>query len=300
MAKITEAFWRYEGPTLLVGIAIYTGWIALILNYTVLSWPVLVILGSILTAWHSSLIHESVHNLNTVPKWLKMALVLPPLSVWYPYTYYARAHTIHHRDNNLTDPEHDPESFYFTRSQWDRMSLPLKSIFMFNQTFVGRISVGPVIAIVQLIYDIARKVIHGDRKAIRGLMLHGASLVMLFWFLEQVAGMNWWMYVACVAYPGLALSLVRSFCEHGAATDPAHRTAIIESGIFFNLLFLYNNLHVVHHLDPKMKWYDIPRYYHAHRDELLEHNGGYFFASYREMIRQTLFTPAFLPVHPNT
>ena len=300
MAKISAIFWHYEGPTWLVGIAIYVGWFALILNHAVLPWPVIVVAGSILVAWHSSLVHESVHNINTAPRWMKMILVLPPVSVWYPYTYYARAHTIHHRENHLTDPERDPESFYFTETRWQRMSPLLRSVFMFNQTFAGRMTVGPLIAIVHLVSDLGKKLAQGDQRTIRGLILHGVSLAVLFWFVVGVAGMNWWMYIACIAYPGLALSLVRSFCEHGAARDPDHRTAIVESGMFFNLLFLYNNLHVVHHLDPKMRWYDIPRYYREHREELLQRNGGFFFGGYGEMIRKTLFKPAFSPIYPGT
>jgi len=298
MTKISKAFWHYEGPTLLVGIAIYAGWFGLILNHRVVPWPVVFIVGGVLTAWHNSLIHESVHNINTVPKWLKMALVMPPLGVWYPYTYYARAHTIHHRDNNLTDPSLDPESYYLSKSQWVELSAFTKSVLLINQTLAGRLLVGPLISFVRLIVGQAEKVAEGDGRTIKGLVVHILSVALLFWFVSAVAGMDWWMYIACFAYPGLALTLLRSFCEHGAAVDPAHRTAIVETGPFFSLLFLNNNLHVVHHQNPNMRWYDIPAYYREHRQELLKRNGGYVFKSYVEVMRKTLFSPAFSPVHP--
>jgi len=300
MKKLTARFWYYEGPTWLVAVAIYGGWLTLVLNHAVLPWPVIVIAGGILTAWHSSLIHESVHNINTAPKWLKMALVFPPLGVWYPYTYYVRAHTIHHRDNNLTDPDKDPESYYYTRADWERMTPALKSLLMFNQTFAGRIIVGPFVAVFHLAVNLAARLLEGDIRAMKGVGLHVVSLTLLFGFVCGVAGMEWWKYVVCFAYPGLAISLVRSFCEHGAAQDPAHRTAIVESGTFFNLLFLYNNLHVVHHLDPTMPWFKIPEYYRDHRQELHERNGGYVLEGYGEVVRRYLFTPAFAPVHPNS
>jgi len=297
MAKITTAFWHYEGPTLLVGVAIYSGWFTLMLNHQILPWPVIVIIGGILAAWHNSLIHESVHNINTVPKWLKMALVLPPLGVWYPYIYYTRAHTIHHRDNNLTDPDLDPESYYYTEADWQRLAPLMRAVLMFNQTFAGRLSIGPFIAFFHLVTNVVRKLIKGDVRTAKAVLLHVVSLGLLFGFVSGVAGMDWWMYIVCIAYPSLALSLIRSFCEHGAAQNPAHRTAIVESGTFFNLLFLYNNLHVVHHLDPTMPWYEIPGYYRDNRQDLHDRNGGYVLKGYGEVIRRFLFTPAFIPVH---
>jgi fatty acid desaturase len=63
-------------------------------------------------------------------------------------------------------------------------------------------------------------------------------------------------------------------------------------------LFLYNNLHVVHHRMPAMPWYDIPRYYRENRDELLEGNGQFVFRGYWVLVRKYLLSPVFNPVHP--
>jgi fatty acid desaturase len=270
------------------------------LNHQALPLAVVVVVGSLLAAWHSSLVHESVHNLNTAPKWLKMLLVLPPIGVWYPYHFYARSHSIHHRDDNLTDPAKDPESFYFAKPKWESLHPAIKTLMVFNQTFLGRLVVGPFISVYYLVNQHRMKVLAGDKRTIRGLISHGVLLAGFFWFVVSVAGMSAWFYIFCIALPGLAVGLIRSFCEHGAALDPAHRTAIVESGLFFNILFLYNNLHVVHHLDPSMRWYDIPKFYREHREELLEGNGGLYFPSYFDVIRRTLIKPAYIPVHPGT
>jgi len=300
MKKICAAFRHYEGPTLLVAITVYVGWTALILHHDQIPWPVIFVFGGILAAWHSSVIHESVHNLNSIPKWLKNIIIFPPLGVWYPYAYYVRAHIIHHRDNNLTHPVRDPESYYLTRVRWRQTGTLVKSLLMINQTFAGRMVIGPFISVYRLVAGNIRKVMSGDNRTIKGLVIHGISLAVLFGFVSGVAGMVWWQYLLLVAYPGLMLGLVRSFCEHGAAINPNHRTAIVESGTFFSLLFLYNNLHVVHHQNPSMRWYDIPSYYRDHREEIHRHNGGYVFSGYGDVIRKTLFTPAFLPVHPSS
>jgi len=298
MKTITKTFSHYEGPTWCVGLTIYAAWFALVWNHAVLPWPVIFVVGGILAAWHNSLVHESVHNINTAPKWMKMALVLPPIGVWYPYQLYARAHSIHHKDDDLTDPEFDPESYYFTETQWQGMSGLLKSILIANQTFAGRIVLGPFIVIYRLSAEVMQNLLAEDQRTIKAITLHVVSLALLFGFISGIAGMPWWLYLGCVAYPGLGLTLVRSYCEHRAADQPGHRTAIVESGPFFNLLFLYNNLHVVHHQDPSMPWYEIPAYYRAHREELIQSNGGYILNGYSEIIKNNLFTPIFDPVHP--
>jgi fatty acid desaturase len=120
----------------------------------------------------------------------------------------------------------------------------------------------------------------------------------LFWFISGVCGFVWWQYVLLVAYPGMSLGLLRAFYEHRAATESAERTASCESNFVFGLLFLYNNLHVVHHRMPAMPWYDIPRYYRENREDLLQGNGQFVFSGYGVLARKYLLWPVFNPVHP--
>jgi len=68
--------------------------------------------------------------------------------------------------------------------------------------------------------------------------------------------------------------------------------------IVFGLLYLYNNLHVAHHLKPTMAWYDIPGFYRDNRVELLENNAHFVYKGYGELARRYLFVPVFSPVHP--
>jgi fatty acid desaturase len=96
----------------------------------------------------------------------------------------------------------------------------------------------------------------------------------------------------------MSLGLLRAFYEHRAAADSQQRTAAVESNVVFGLLYLYNNLHVVHHYKPTMPWYDIPRYYRENRESLLELNGQYVYRGYAVFVRRFLFTPVFSPEHP--
>jgi fatty acid desaturase len=102
-----------------------------------------------------------------------------------------------------------------------------------------------------------------------------------------------------VAYPGLSLGLLRAFTEHRAAADSQERTASVESNVVFGLMYLYNNLHVAHHLKPAMPWYDIPRFYRENRSDLLERNGQFTYRGYAQLARRYFFVPVFSPVFPD-
>lgn len=92
--------------------------------------------------------------------------------------------------------------------------------------------------------------------------------------------------------------MVRSFAEHRPAQTAHERTAVIESGLFWSLLFLNNNLHALHHARPSAPWYDLPAEYRARKNAVLAQNGGYMFKGYGEIFRRSLFSAPAHPVHP--
>jgi fatty acid desaturase len=103
--------------------------------------------------------------------------------------------------------------------------------------------------------------------------------------------------ILLVAYPGFSLGLLRAFIEHRAGPRPGRRVASVESNTLFGLLFLYNKLHVAHHLRPTIPWYELPRFYRENRAKLLKHNDNFVLRGYWEITRQYLFRPVFVPVH---
>ena len=54
----------------------------------------------------------------------------------------------------------------------------------------------------------------------------------------------------------------------------------------------------MHHVFPKMAWFEIPGYWRANREKVLAHNGNYYFRGYGEIARKWLFKPVFVPAHP--
>jgi fatty acid desaturase len=75
----------------------------------------------------------------------------------------------------------------------------------------------------------------------------------------SIFDMPLWLYFAAFSYPGLVFGMVRSFTEHRWSEHAGERTAIVESNWIFGLLFLWNNLHAVHHSFPTASWYRLPR-----------------------------------------
>ena len=298
MASLRQRFRQFDGPTWLVALAIYGLWLLLVWFNALLPWWIIMPVGAYLLAWHFSLQHEAIHAFRGVPAWLRFAAVFPPLGLWFPFPLYRKSHSTHHRDVHLTVPGVDTESYYVRRADWERMSPAKRALFTFNQTMAGRLLIGPALRLCLLVKRETNRVRQGDLSHLPHWAVHAVAVGLLFWFISGVCRFPWWQYCLLVGYPGLSLSLLRAFTEHRAAEDSQERTASVESNAIFGMLYLYNNLHVAHHLKPTMPWYDIPRFYRENRDDLLKSNGNFVYPGYGILARRYLFAPVFSPVHP--
>jgi fatty acid desaturase len=295
---LMRKFRRFDGPTWLVALLLYSAWGLLVWYNAVLPWWFLMPVGAYLLAWHFSLQHEAIHSFRGVPAWLRFAVVFPPIGLWFPFALYRKSHSTHHRDIHLTVPGVDTESYYVRKQDWERMGKVGRALLVFNQTLVGRLLIGPALRLWILVSKESRRVAQGDYTHLPHWGIHAVALALLFWFISGVCRFPWWQYCLLIAYPGMSLSLLRAFTEHRASEDSQERTASVESNVIFGLLYLYNNLHVVHHLQPSMPWYDIPRYYRENRESLLKRNGEFFYKGYAVFVRRYFLTPVFSPVHP--
>ena len=220
-----------------------------------------------------------------------------PLSLWLPFDRYRALHLAHHRDHFLTDPIEDPESQYFTPPAWLRLGHPGRIISRLCARLAGRLVIGPVWAIGRFLWrdgHRARAGSPGVRAAWRAHM-PGLALV-LAWL--ALCGLDPLTYATCFVLPGMALLLLRSIAEHRAAVDQDHRTAIVEGAPVLGVLYLFNNLHVVHHERPSVAWYRLPGLYRRERTRLIAKNGGLVYCGYREVIRRFLIRPHDQAVHP--
>ncbi len=299
-AEIAEASPKQvEWPTVILIATTYATLAALIWFHASLPFWVIIPVAGYLVALHGSLQHESVHGHPTRNPVLNEALVFINFSLWFPYRRYKRLHLVHHNDEHLTHPALDPESLYMLPEDWARLSGPLKLIYTLNNTLAGRMLMGPFIATMRFWSDDLPKVIRGEPGIRMAWALHAAACAITLAYAVGACGMPLWQYLVMFAWPGISFSLVRSFCEHQAVADIGERTIVVESATPLSLMFLNNNLHIAHHAQPRMAWYDLPAYYRSRRKELLETNNGYLMHGYREIFRRYFFKPKEPVLYPN-
>jgi len=288
--------WFAEWPTWAALAGCHGAWLALLASHQVLGLLTFVPLA-VTVAFHSSLQHEMLHGHPTRNPRLNEALVWLPLGLYIAYRRFRDLHLKHHNDSRLTDPYDDPESFYLAEGDFARLGPVMRALLAFNGTFAGRMLIGPALSLYGFWRAEFRAALAGDTE-VRDAWAHHAAGLALVVPVIWAMGVPLWQYMLFAAYPGVSLIMIRSFIEHRAHAAPKMRTAIVESGPFFSLLFLNNNLHRVHHERPGLAWYQIPGLYRAERARYLAENGGYLIHGYSEVVRRWLFRPREPVVHP--
>lgn len=272
-----------EWPTMGLIAAVYLVLIGLVWLHASLPWWVILPVGAYFAALHASLQHEVLHGHPTGNRLLNEALVFASPTMWLPFYRYRQTHLLHHNDSNLTDPRLDPESYYLLPEAWAETTGIRRVLFEINHTLAGRMAIGPAISILRFWSSEFRGMANGNLETARAWAWFALSAAITIWFVVWVAGMPLWQYYFLIAYPGISLALVRSYCEHQAAEAVEHRTIIVEASPFWSLLFLNNNLHVAHHARPALAWYKIPAFYRAERAQLIAQNNGYLMKGYGEI-----------------
>ncbi len=278
-----------EWPTVAVAAAIYAGYAALTLHYHALPWWLAAPAGGFLLAWHGSLQHEVVHGHPTRWRWLNRVLVFPSLWLWLPLEIYADSHLRHHRDERVTDPIADPESYYLTREAWQRCGRLRRAVLRAHATAAGRLVIGPVISAWRLLAVQAKAFRSGDFSHLKAWLLHFAGCAPVVLWANVVCGIPLPAYLALFVYPAISLTLLRSFAEHRARREIGARMAIVESGALMSLLYLNNNLHYLHHREPNLAWYRLAERWRDERHQVLAANGHYRFEGYAEILRRHAF-----------
>ena len=290
---------RVEGPTVVLAIVIYGAWGVATWFWRELPWWALAPLGAWITAWQMNLQHEVIHGHPTPWRRVNEAIGVWPLSLWLPYRIYRETHIRHHQDANLTDPFEDPESYYWTTAGWRDLGPARRALVVAQTTLIGRMVFGPAWMIGRFVFECVRDAWRGRNGARSMLFWHSVQCVPVLIWVIGVCAMPLWVYVAAFVYPGMSLAMVRSFAEHRAAAEPERRTAIVENARILGPLFLYNNLHVAHHLRGGLPWYQIPTFYRLNREALIRRNGGLVYDSYFDVARRFALKRHDRPVHPD-
>src|SRR5262249_46660897 len=159
--------------------------------------------------------------------------------LWLPYGIYRDQHEAHHRTPHLTDPLDDPESFYVSQEKWADMGALRRAFLHMNSTLAGRLVFGPLLVVVQFTLGEVGLFLGGGfpRSRARSWLWHFVGLGVVFAWLSLVCHLSLARYVLLFVYPGLGLTLLRSFIEHRPAAVPEHRVGIVEAGRLWSLLF---------------------------------------------------------------
>jgi fatty acid desaturase len=287
-----------ELPTLALIMLVHGAMLGLTWSHAAMPLWLWLALAAWFSAWWGSVQHEILHGHPTRSRAVNTALATPPYWLWLPFERYRQTHLAHHNDDRLTDPLDDPESRYVTAEDWAARGPLMRAVIRSQGTLLGRLTLGPVLAPVQFVLAEARDIMSGDRAHARIWAWHVVWTVLWLVWVIGVCRVPLWQYLLGVVYAGIALALVRSFCEHRAHVDAMWRTAIVERSPVFGVLFLFNNLHAAHHRWPTVPWYHLPALYRARRAELIAGNGGLLYRGYGELFRRFFLRPHHTPVHP--
>lgn len=292
---------KFEWPTFLLICATYGAWGL----SGALLWPHQPVLAlaimAVCTAMHSSLVHEALHGHPTRQAWFNELLVTLSLGMVVPYRRYKQTHLKHHNNDQLTLPHEDPESYFMTEGQFSGLPGGLKTALRTNNTLIGRIILGPWIATSQFLLGEVRSLTGKGRVSAGHVLgawaLHFISIApivaaLVLWFDIPV-----WLYFITAAWGGMALIAIRTFAEHRWHEDPNGRTIIVEKSPL-GFLFLYNNLHIVHHTHPGLPWYRIPGLYREKPEYWRGLNTGYVYRNYWSLFREYGFRIKNTIIHP--
>jgi fatty acid desaturase len=233
-------------------------------------------------------------------RWARFNRVLGmiPLSLWLPYDRYRQLHRIHHQDGRLTDPLDDPESFYWTREDWAKVGPLMRGFLRAEHTLAGRIVLGSVWRIASFLRLELRSLIRNEPGLRRMWLEHLIWCIPVVLWVKWVGGIPLWRYLVTMVFPANGILLIRSFAEHRALPGVPERIAIVEKSWILGPLFLFNNLHSLHHEMPGLPWYQYNGRYRCIRERLIAENGGLVYNSYFAVARRFLFRPHDSLPHP--
>ncbi len=287
-----------EVPTLLLLFVVYGGWLALTYSFGRLSLALSLPATVLFITLHSSLQHEMTHGHPTRWRWINRLLAMPPLSLWIPFDRYLQTHHAHHINARLTDPIDDPESFYWLPDHWARLSPLTRAILCIERTLAGRVIVGSYWRIWLFLTGEIRGLLRGDASIRRAWAEHILWCAPVILWIKLVCGIPLSLYFFGMAVPAYGIQLIRSFAEHRAHPDVPARVAIVEDSWVLGPIFLFNNLHSLHHESPGIPWYQCPARYRAERERLVRENGGLVYSTYFEVARRFLLKPHDVLAHP--
>jgi len=251
---------------------------------------------SVLGAWHLSMQHETIHGHPFRRKWINDAIGSIPVTLWIPYFCFKTDHLEHH-GSDLTHPGLDNESYYVSPEAWTRAGKIRRAAYWANRTILFRMFVWTIVSTVTYLWSQIRLLMRGNKQTLFAMAVHVIGLVAVVYFVRSVAGMPLWQFALGTTYGGRILNAVRPFPEHRYQAGVETRTAMVMAGPFMSLLMLNNNLHVAHHEQPGVAWYEVPNLsVRVNAVERARESGLLYEGGYAEVFRRFSFKPMGAPL----
>ena len=170
----------------MVAIAIILSWVGLTTSYGRMPTLVIVLGLAVLGTWYGSLQHEIIHG--HLPTWVGRT----PLGLIVPFCRYRTTHLDHHRNELLTDPIVDPESFYISPDAWETAGSVRRAVLLVSRTLVGRMVLGPLLYGVGFLVSDVRHARHNGHVVAWLQHLLGAAAVVV---VLRTVGLPLWIYL---------------------------------------------------------------------------------------------------------
>jgi len=287
---------RGEWRTIVVVVAVYGLTILTVMRREVLTPWLTIPFLSVLGAWHLSMQHETIHGHPFRSKLINDAIGSIPVTLWIPYFSFKKDHIEHHQ-SDLTHPGLDNESYYVSPEAWARAGKIRRAAYWANRTILFRMFVWTVVSTLTYLWSIIRQMLRGDKQAWFAMAVHAAGLVVVAYLVRSVAGMPLWQFALGTTYGGRILNAIRPFPEHKYQDGTEIRTAMVMAGPFMSLLMLNNNLHVAHHEQPGVAWYEVPNLSErVNAVERAREVGLLYEGGYAEVFRKFSFKPMGAPL----
>jgi fatty acid desaturase len=285
-----------EWRTIAVIVAVYGLTILTVMRHEVLTPWLTIPFLSVLGAWHLSMQHETIHGHPFRRQWINDAIGSIPVTLWIPYISYKKDHLEHHR-SDLTHPGLDNESYYVSPEAWARAGKIRRAAYWANRTILFRMFVWTIVSTVTYLWSVIRQMMRGDKQAWFAMTVHAAGLVIVVLLVHSVVGMPLWQFALGTLYGGRILNAIRPFPEHKYQDGTETRTAMVMAGPFMSLLMLNNNLHVAHHSEPRVAWYEVPKMSErVNAVERAREAGLLYEGGYAEVFRKFSFKPMGSPL----
>ena len=288
----TSGEWR----TIAVIVAVYGLTILTVMRHEVLTPWLTIPFLSVLGAWHLSMQHETIHGHPFRRQWINDVIGSIPVTLWIPYLCFKRDHIEHHH-SDLTHPGLDNESYYVSPEAWASAGPIRRAAYWANRTILFRMFVWTIVSTVTYLWAQIRLMLRGNKQTWFAMAAHVVGLVAVVYFVRSVAGMPLWQFALGTTYGGRILNAIRPFPEHKYQAGVETRTAMVMAGQFMSLLMLNNNLHVAHHEQPGVAWYEVPNLSaRVNAVERAREAGLLYEGGYAEVFRKFSFKPMGAPV----